>query len=114
MKTWYLSDDGTEKVAYGIIKKIFSHSLYSGGPKDILIECEWLDPIPSDESAYLPQVKRNPESLFNRNCRYTFLRQVAAYNILFLIEDPWDPDCQIYNVIDRWRTYEDHSQGASE
>ena len=109
IKTWYL-EDGQQHVAYGQILKIFTHSMFPGGPKDVVVECEWFDPVPDNDEACLPQVRRNSNSAFNQSARFTFLRQCAAYNIMIAPHDPWEAKCDIYDVIDRWRTYEDHTQ----
>ena len=101
-----------EKSIYGIIQKLFTHRLHPGGPKDVVVECEWLENIPDDEQgedAFLPQIRFNPVSNFNLRSRFVFLRQCAGYNIMIAPHDPWDVNCGVYDVIDRWRTYEDHS-----
>jgi hypothetical protein len=112
IKTWYL-DEGEETTAYGIIKKIATHSMYPGSQEEVLVEVEWLESVPDDEQAdndvYLPQVRLNPDSSFNTRSRWVFLRQCAAYNIMIAPHNPWDPACTVFDVIDRWRTYEDHS-----
>ena len=113
VKTWYWEEsDGTQQKAYGIIQNMFTHALYPGGPCDVVIECEWLELLGEDERAadgHLPQVRHNPASNFNLRARYTFLRQCTNYNIVLLPHDPWDEQCSVYDVVDRWRTYEDHS-----
>ena len=76
-----------EKSIYGIIKKFFTHRLHPGGSKDVVAECEWLENFPDDEQGdddFLPQVMLVPHN-------------------------PWDVDCVVYDVVDRWCTYEDHS-----
>ena len=116
IQTWYHDADvgGVETTIYGIINKIFTHSLYPGGPQDVLLECEWLENVPEDDQGgevgvYLPQVRANPDSPLNQCARYVFLKQCAAYNIMLAPHNPWDDKCDVYDVIDRWRTYEDHS-----
>ena len=113
VKTWYRDSNDRELVAYGIIQRIFTHSMFQGGPTDVLIECNWFENIPEEEQAgntWLPQVRKNPDLAFNVSKRYTFLRQCAGYNIMVAPHDPWEPECNVYDVIDRWRTYQDHSK----
>ena len=55
------------------------------------------------------QVRFAPDNNMNNRSRYVFLRQCAAYNIMIAPHDPWDKDCVIYDVLDRWRKYEDHA-----
>lgn len=114
VKTWYL-DNGEEHVAYGQIQRVFTHSIYPGGRKEVVVECEWLEPV-LDESgkSFLPLVRRNPDYAFNKCARFTFLRQCAAYNIMIVPHDPWDQSCELFDVVDRWRTYEDHSLSTSD
>ena len=111
IKTWYhdSSQGGAEVTIYGVIDKMFTHSLYPGGPVDVILQVEWLEPVDDGHDHFLPQVRFNPESQFNQRARFVFLRQCAAYNIMIAPHDPWDPENDVYDVIDRWRTYEDHS-----
>ena len=91
---------------------LFTHSLYSGGPKDVIAECEWLENVPVNEQgedAFLPRVRFAPDSNFNLRSRFVFLRQCAGYNIMLAPHDPWDNSNGVYDVIDRWRTHADHS-----
>ena len=115
VKTWYNDPDlGEEKACYGIIQNIIKHQFFVGGPVKIMVECEWLEEIDVGEEnpTGLLRVRRNPNSTFNRLCRFTALDQCANYNIFIGRHNPWaHPDCELYNeydVIDRWRTYEDH------
>ena len=108
IKTWYV-EDGVETTVYGIIQTIITHSMYSGGPSEVFVEVEWLEPVLVDDEAFLPQVRHNPDSPFNLRARWTLLKQCAAYNIMLAPHNPWDGACGVYDVIDRWRTYEDHS-----
>ena len=83
VKTWYLDGDngGVETAIYGVIKRVFTHCLYPGGNRDVVLECEWLETVPDEDQAddvYLPQVKFNPESNLNRRARLVFLRQRAS------------------------------------
>lgn len=114
VKTWYhdADDGGKEKPMYGVIQSIFTHCLYPGGPREVVLECEWLQTVLDQEQGndvYLPQVRFNPDSNFNQRARLVLLRQCAAYNIMIAPHDPWDEQCTVYDVLDRWRTYEDHS-----
>ena len=105
-------DGGKEKPMYGVIHSIFTHCLYPGGPREVVLECEWLQTVLDQEQGndvYLPQVRFNPDSNFNQRARLVLLRQCAAYNIMIAPHDPWDEQCTVYDVLDRWRTYEDHS-----
>jgi hypothetical protein len=116
VKSWFLDPDtGEEVVAYGIIKRIFEHQMYFAGPKDVILECEWLDSVPDlndneEGSSFLPRVRRNPDSNFNRRSRFTFLRKCAGYNIMLAKSDPWNAECDLLDVIDSWRKYQDHSE----
>ena len=87
--------------------------MFPGSQIEVFVEVEWLETITGDEGdqtqVYLPQVRRNPNSAFNTRSRWIPLKQCASYNIMITPHDPWDVDCTVYDVIDRWRTYEDHS-----
>ena len=118
VKTWYLDgdEDGEETVVYGIIKRIFTHSLYPGGANEVFAECEWLETIPpgeQGEDVYLPQVRHSPNNNLNRRARPVLLRSCAAYNIMLAPHKPWDAlgdaNTTVYDVIDRWRKYADNS-----
>ena len=76
----------------------------------MVLECEWLDNIPArgddaDNGIFLPQVRKNPESNFNKRSRFVFLEDCAPWNILLLPHDPSDPACDVFDVIDRERRY---------
>jgi hypothetical protein len=131
IKTWYIDIvSGDELPAYGIIQRIFTHSMFSGmalvfvlkltntphtrlgGPSDVIIECEWLELIPDDEQGddvWLPQVRKNQGSNFNIRCRYTFLRLCATYNILIAPHDPCVGVCFVFFVVYRHRKFVDNS-----
>ena len=111
LKTWSKNDQGEEYVEYGIIKQIFTHSMFPDGPKDVFAECDWLINVPDDGVSWLPQVRKDPMRLSNANQRQRviLLRQCASYNIMVAPHDPWDANCDVFDVLDRHRTYEDHS-----
>lgn len=113
IKTWYNDEDGTTKAAYGIIQKMFKHSMYPGGDIQVMIEVEWLEDIALNEEekrTKLPRVRRNPSSNFNRFSRITALSLCAGYNIMIAPHNPMEiGPCNTYDVIDRWRMYHDHS-----
>ena len=120
VKTWYHDENNEQRVrvCYGIIQEICKHQMYPGGPTQIMLKCEWLEEIdvPEEEDrTKLPRVRRNPDSNFNRYSQFTALAQCAGYNIMLARHNPWsDPASEEYNqfdVIDRWRLYENHCQG---
>ena len=93
VKTWYNDADHGMTVIYGVIETIVAHSLYPGGPRDIFLECEWLETVPEneqDDNVFMPQIRFNPSSHFNQRARFVPLQHCAAYNIMIARHDPWD------------------------
>jgi hypothetical protein len=108
IKTWFLDEDNDEHVAYGTIRRLFTHQACTRGPVEVMVEAEWFDIVQSN--MHLPTVRRNPTSVANTRQRYVPLSKCANYNILFLPADPWDASNDLLCVIDRWRTYQDHAK----
>ena len=110
VKTWSRGPHGGEVTWYGTITAMYDHGLYPGGPRHTIVECEWYDTIPpndNDPKVYLPQVQKNPQSDINRTSRVAFLNACAHYNIFLGVHDPNDANCDVYDVVDRYRIYED-------
>ena len=53
----------------------------------------------ADNGIFLPQVRKNPESNFNKRSRFVFLEDCAPWNILLLPHDPSDPACEVFDLL---------------
>ena len=87
--------------AYGWIKRLFIHELYPGGPNDIMIDVEWLDVLPMKGPTGLTLVRKNSDNAFNQACRFTFLKHCQPHNVALLSQEPEDPTCITFSVVDR-------------
>ena len=74
---------------------------YSGGPSAIIVDGEWLELLPTLGLTGNTLVRKSPDSVFNQTCRFCFLKYCEAYNVALLSQDPADPDCITYAVVDK-------------
>ena len=91
---------------FGWILRMFNHTMHVGGPTRVIVECEWFT---SAGTKWLPQVKHDPDSYINRDCRFVFLEECAVYNTLILSHNPKVPNYDVFDVIDRHTIYADPS-----
>ncbi len=73
----------------------------AGGPSEVIVDEEWLDVLPDKGPTGLTLVQRNAENAFNRSCRFTFLKNCEPHNVALLLQDPEDPECRTFSVVDR-------------
>ena len=81
--TQYLDEEGERKWAYGIIKQMFTHKLYPGHTRRIIVRCKWyteiqeLSPRPAEITAIRPTDDFDDD-------RYEFLDARVKPKIWFL------------------------------
>ena len=96
------SEEKSERrAAYAWIKRLLIHELYPGGPSAVVIDGEWLDVLPVKGPTGLTLVRKNEDNAFNRTCRFTFLKNCEPQNGALLPQDPADPGCIVFSVVDR-------------
>jgi len=69
---------------FGWILRMFNHTMHVGGPTRVIVECEWFT---SAGTKWLPQVKHDPDSYLNRDCRFVFL-EVCSLQHTDLVTQP--------------------------
>ena len=94
-------EKGEERSAYAWIKRLLIHELYPGGPSAIIVDGEWLDVLPEKGPTGLTLVRENSENAFNQSCRFTFLKNCEPHNVALLHQEPDDPACITFSVVDR-------------
>jgi hypothetical protein len=100
--TWYKEPGCAELTsAYAWIRDMFVHEMFPGGPVLHFIHGDWPDVLPDLSSTGLTQVRRNPESSFNKYCSLTSLEGIVPYNLAFLPQNLADRGCDTFAVIDR-------------
>lgn len=97
MTLYRRAEDGKETVAYGVIKEMFSHSF---GPepdaeKYVIISADWYEHVSTNPINGLPQVRY--QNNFDA-CSLAFLEDCIPDNCCFFRFNPWDPDCDLYDV----------------
>ena len=96
---------GDQMQCYGWIKKMFYHQIYPGGSRRVVVKCEWLDNVDSndadDDTSMLPQARRNSQSPLNSTDPFVFLDECEGHNIMLCSHDPTDPNCDLFDIIDR-------------
>ena len=100
VKEWYSEVEGGVTKGYGMIKDMFLHQAYPGGPVLHFVKAEWLDVLPELSCTGLTQVQRNANNNFNINSCFTVLEQIVPYNIALLPQKLNDPECTVFAVID--------------
>lgn len=101
--------DTVMKSGYGQIKKMFVHSLYPGGPSQVVVDVDWFDNKGTHEISKLPLVAKtnNDPTAFSR---LTFLRECYPRPLALWPNDPLDdldaddPAKLYFRVIDRNET----------
>jgi hypothetical protein len=90
---------GQHSYKFGCIEQICYHELYPGGPRKVVIKCEWLETLDSgaedDAMSMLPRVQRNRNSIMNQTDAFALLHECASYNTLLGPHDPADPQCAV-------------------
>ena len=72
-----------------------------GGVEHVFIECEWLDVLPNKSATGLLQVQSNRNHPWNTSAKFNLLKECAPYNVAFLPQQPDDPNCTTFAVLDR-------------
>jgi hypothetical protein len=54
-----------------------------------------------DDTSMLPQARRNIQSPLNATDSFVFLDECEGYNIMLCPHDPTDPDCDLFDIVDR-------------
>jgi hypothetical protein len=104
IKGWYVdgNSDAPFSPCFGWIQRMFRHSLYPGGPEQMVVEAEWLNMLPPNASG-LPTGVR----VLDRDDddpgppRFIFLKECTPYNIALLPSHPEVQASLEYRVIDR-------------
>jgi hypothetical protein len=103
------SGNTVRKSSYGQIKALFSHSLYPGGPSQVVADVDWFDNKGIHAISRLPLVAKtnfDPEAF----SRMTFLRECYPRPLAVWPNDPLDdlseddPAKHYFRVIDRNET----------
>jgi hypothetical protein len=97
------------KSSYGEIQQLFSHSLYPGGPSQVVAEVDWFDSKGTHAVSRLPLVAKTnlDPAAFSR---MTFVRECYPRPLAIWPNDPLhdlshdDPAKHYFRVIDRNET----------
>jgi hypothetical protein len=76
-----------QKVAFGVIQRMFKHCITEGAASRILLEVDWFDTGGNEFDGEMPLVKPNPRSQWNKHNRYAFLSHAYAQNVVFWPRD---------------------------
>ena len=107
IKGWYVEPTHKKRAgpkytaAYGWIKRIFLHSIHPGCKPEVMVDCDWLDMNEPESFGGLPRGRKAVWAPGFGPPRIMFLKECAPYNIALLSDDPLDPDCSYFKVIDR-------------
>jgi hypothetical protein len=109
VRTSFDEADGGNQVRYGLVQSIFKHALFPGGPEDVFVQCEWMDPYNGgvENSHGVRELLRNKASRFNRIHKVVRLLDCAPYNVALLSQQPWDAGCTRFGIVDRGARFGD-------
>ena len=83
------------------IDSLFEHEMFPGGPKLVLVGCEWAEVLENKTSTGLVMVRSNPPAQkFNAVAKFARLNYCVPYNLAFLPMDIERRDCKEFCVVD--------------
>ena len=94
---------------YGQIKRLFSHSLYPGGPSNIVLDVDWYDNKGTHAISKCPLVSKTNDDPASFT-RLAFLKECYPRPLALWPNDPFnqldeeDPASYYFQVIDRNET----------